>query len=246
VAPPAQPEEDEWEWEIALARARVAADDIEVAAQALMAPAPRRTRQDTVPPPTPKFIQAKTLPMGSPPRDPMETGDWPKTEPLSDIDYADYTSPASEIARAPLAAKPVPRTAATMAVPPVRTTATISVPPARTTAPMPAVEVSASGSHLPRAKSPTTIIPVPKLPRITNAHVIQPVVSPRRFAKATPQPGYVASDADITATGIPVAKPAAKLVVVPEPIRPAEEDRTSPIASEALPRIPSLKRTAAR
>jgi hypothetical protein len=131
VAPPAEPEEDEWEWEIALARARAVEE--EVAAASIPAPAlrpSRRTRLDTVPPPPafvpaktetlfvkPKFIEAKTEP--TPPkfietktepmfaaRDPMESGQWPKTEPLGDIDYEDHTNPVAEVVRVVRLAKP--------------------------------------------------------------------------------------------------------------------------------------------
>ncbi len=72
----------------------------------------------------------------------------------------------------------------------------------------------------PRAASPVTVIPIPKLPRVTGQH-LAPVIKPR------------------------ATKP---LVATPPPIRPADNDRTSPgmmavpARVVALPRIPGLKR----
>lgn len=230
VAPAAEVDEDEWEWTIALARARAAADEVEVARAAATTPTPpRRTRQDTVPPPpgfvsapaAPKFVPAKTLPIAMVAISPIDSGEWPKTEPLGNIDYEDYTSPMTEVVR--VAPTPVgPKTAPIRAVPAPR-------------------------NEYPRAPSPVTVIPVPKLPRIDGSR-LEPVVralphplpplAPRRFPKGTGphDPRTVAAMAP------------------PPPIRPAEDDRTSPgiampspaVAAIALPKIPGIKRLATR
>jgi hypothetical protein len=232
VAPAEEPEEDEWEWEIALARARAAAE--EVAAAQIPAPAvrpSRRTRLDTVPPPPstplfievktepapPKFIEAKTQPMFA--RDPMDSGDWPKTEPLGDIDYEDYTNPkVAEVVRVVRLAKPT--------IIPAKTIHNTTPP-----APLPVVRAQ------PRAESPRTIIPVPKLPRVAdsiNGQAIEPVVR-TRFPKATPP-------------ALQSRPSSNQNVVIPPPIRPADDDKTSPgmmpapAAVIALPSIPGLKR----
>ena len=237
VAPVAEPEEDEWEWEIALARARAVEDVIVRPSRPS-----RRLRANTVPPAIsaaktdlgialpkqasmPKFIEAKTLPMptlnngggaglssqraAGAAKDPMSSGEWPKTEPLGTIDYNDQTNPMSEVVRVVRlhqAAKPAAKI------------------PAKDT-PHPRVFV--------RAPSPTTVIPVPKLPRITNQK-IEPVVR-TRFPSATPVPART--------TQRPFIAP-------PPPVRPAEDDKTSPgmlsIPAQvvALPRIPSIVKRA--
>jgi hypothetical protein len=112
------------------------------------------------------------------PTDPLDAGDWPKTEPLGTIDYNDYTNPTHEVVRpAPLA---VP-----VAVP-------LPVPlNDRTQTGIMAVPRAAQ----PRAASPSTIIPVPKLPRVSEGSRLEPVVramptpippsAPRRFPKGT-------------------------------------------------------------
>jgi hypothetical protein len=219
VAPVAEPEEDEWEWEIALARARAVEDVIVRPSQPS-----RRMRADTVPPAIsaaktdlgialpkkpslPKFIDSKTLPMAGAKADPIQSGEWPKTEPLGTIDYNDQTNPMSEVVRVVRlhqAAKPAAKI------------------PAKET-PHPRVFV--------RAPSPTTVIPVPKLPRVTN-QTIEPVVR-TRFPSATPVPART--------TQRPFIAP-------PPPVRPAEDDKTSPgmlsIPATALPRIPSIVKRA--
>ncbi|MEO8702084.1 MAG: hypothetical protein ABI867_18720 [Kofleriaceae bacterium] len=242
VAPAAQVEEneDEWEWTIAIARARAAAEEVEEARVAAPpAPAPRRTRQDTVPPPpsreserfleaktdpspAPKFVPAKTQPMAvvATQRDalnPIDTAEWPKTEPLGNIDYDDYTSPMNEvvrvvrIAQAARPPKPIPAKHPTPATP------------------MPAVRA------MPRASSPATIIPVPKLPRLEANRTLEPVVAaPRRFPKGTgPQTSSAVAAPKVTQT---------MGVVPPPPIRP--DDRTSP--GIRMPAVPSIKRAASR
>lgn len=221
VAPTPEPEEDEWEWEIALARARAVED--------VIARPSRRMRADTVPPAisaaktdlgialpkkpsAPKFIEAKTLPMAGASKDPMGSGEWPKTEPLGSIDYNDQTNPMSEVVRVVRlhqAAKPSAKI------------------PAKNDTPHPRVFA--------RAPSPATVIPVPKLPRV-EGRAIEPVVR-TRFPSATPVPAR---------TERTTARP---FIVPPPPVRPAEDDKTSPgmipaAHVVALPRIPSIVKRA--
>lgn len=172
-------EEDDWEWTIAIARARAAAEEAEVAAAA---PPP-------APPTPPKFVAAKTLPFAKVAEqkpDPISTDAWPKTEPLGEIDYNDYTSPSSEVVRVArlahtprvvLPARPTPAKAMPVVIP-------VVTPP-----------VPAQARDYPRAKSPVTVIPIPKLPTIANpnprafAPVVTPaapsIAPPRRIAKGT-------------------------------------------------------------
>ncbi len=204
VAAAEEPEEDEWEWTIALARARAVAE--ELAAAVMPPPVKFETKTEEYKFETetkpyieqPKFIAAKTLPMGSRVNDEI-TAEWPKTEPLTEIERES----SRVIARPP-------------ELIPARK-------PKATPAPLP------SAPQFPRAKSPSTVIPIPKLPRVTNTNITQslePVV--RRFPKATPAPG--------TTLGI----------APPPPIRPAEQDKTSPgflppaATVVGLPRIPSI------
>jgi hypothetical protein len=219
VAAPAEPEEDEWEWEIALARARAVAEEVAMAS----IPAPvqrssRRTRQETVPPP-PKFIEVKTEPMFVSRDQAIDSGEWPKTEPLGDIDYEDHTNPVAEVVRVVRLAKP--------AIIPARTIHHTTPP-----APLPIVPLAARS--YPRGQSPQTVIPIPRLPRL-DGQSVEPVVR-TRFPKATPPAMQ--------------ARPSQNQnIVLPPPIRAADDDKTSPgIALPppanmiALPRIPSIKR----
>jgi len=150
VAPKAEEPEDDWEWTIALARARAAAEEVELAAAPLARPAPRRTRQDTVPPPP----VMRTQPMAGPRR----------------LEAATIAAPSA------LPKVDGPRRLEAVA--------------------------------LPRASSPRTIIPVPKLPVMKSPPRFEPVVRsssmgaphalpalPRRMAKGT---GPVAPKADDT------------------------------------------------
>lgn len=204
VASAVEPEEDEWEWEIALARARAAAEDAEIAVRAMVAAPPvRRTRQDTVPPP-PVSEPRKTQPMPSLAE--SISDEWPKTEPLGAIDYEDYTNPMTEVVRVVRAAQvpaPAPK----------------PVPMPKATSPsQPIVRTYA------RAESPVTIIPVPKLPRITQMQfsALEPVVSPRRMPKGTPAPQLaitppppIRAGADETKPGI-VLPPVARAITLPQ------------------------------
>lgn len=159
LAPEPVVEEDDWEWTIAIARARAAADEAELAAAAPL-PAP------------PKFVAAKTLPMAKVAEqkpDPIKADAWPKTEPLGEIDYNDYTSPMNEVVRVARLAN-TPR-----AVLPAKATPAKAMP---VVVPVVKAPVPAQAREYPRATSPVTVIPVPKLPTVANPN-------PRRFAKGT-------------------------------------------------------------
>lgn len=159
LAPEPVVEEDDWEWTIAIARARAAADEAELAA--------------AVPPPAPpKFVAAKTLPMAKVAEqkpDPIKTDAWPKTEPLGELDYNDYTSPMNEVVRVAQLAN-TPRV-----VLPAKATSAKAMP---VVVPVVRPPVPAQAREYPRATSPVTVIPVPKLPTVANPN-------PRRFAKGT-------------------------------------------------------------
>ena len=163
VAPAPVVEEDDWEWTIAIARARAAAEEVEDSVVAARAPQ-RRMRADTVPPPV---VAAKP--------DPIATDSWPKTEPLGEIDYNDYTSPVAEVVRVVRLAQPAP---VPPSLTPVATPTSVRVAP----------------------PTPSTVIPIPRLPTTANASprssAMTPVVRqtlptpilptpPRRFAKGT-------------------------------------------------------------
>ncbi|HEY5935123.1 MAG TPA: hypothetical protein VIU61_10825 [Kofleriaceae bacterium] len=129
VAPEPIVDEDEWEWEIALARARVAADEVQATVAAVT---PRRTKPTPPPIPAPAVVPAapKTMPMPvvtlAP--EPLSSGQWPKTEPLGNIDYEDYTSPLTEVARAPIQPQPTPAPVAKPARPGTSPVTVIPVP----------------------------------------------------------------------------------------------------------------------
>lgn len=214
VAPAPVVEEDDWEWTIAIARARSAADDVQEAV-ATARSSQRRMRADTVPPPV--TISAK---------DPIAEDEWPTTQPLTDLDYNDYSSPAAHVVRAartetPRAAKGTP------------------APFMATAAPAPTRPVLVA--------SPTTVIPVPRMPTIGNAR-IEPVVRPpivatnppqRRFAKGTGphHPNTVSRTAhtDDTVPGFVLVEPANEDTVPAIAITPAAK-------AAALPSIKRVMR----
>ena len=233
VAQPVEVAEDEWEWEIALARARVAEDDVEVMrAVPTPMPAPRRTRQDTVPPPLAATPELSAWPSVPSPRiaiqmmahEPIDADEWPTPESLRGIDYNDYTSPTNQVTRA-------------------------SAEHAQIASPLP----ESVTQPRPRAPSPSTIIPVPRLPRITDGYRIEPVVralptpippqAPRRFPKGTgpvhpttatrplisqPPPIHQVEDTS-PGIGVPRAVATARIPAIP-----------------AIPAIPSILRTKQR
>lgn len=161
VAAPPGVEDDDWEWTIALAKARASGETT--------APVPR-TRAQT----------SKTRPMPAVAvKDPATSGEWPATAPLGAIDYD--SKPIVVAARA----TPVPeRLARPRTAPPVAPPAKASPPPvtrraqARTEPVLPQI-------------TPSTIIPVPRLPSVQGTQRLEPVVgSPRRFPKGTAQVGH--------------------------------------------------------
>lgn len=178
VAPEPVVEEDDWEWTIAIARARAAADEAELAAAA-------------PPPAPPKFIAAKTLPIAKVAEhkpDPIKADAWPKTEPLGELDYNDYTSPMNEVVRVARLANTPRVVLPAKATPPKAMHVVVPV----VTAPVPA-----QAREYPRAKSPVTVIPIPKLPTLANPNprglapvvsvpsIVPSIVPPRRIAKGT-------------------------------------------------------------
>ncbi len=169
VAPQPAAEEDDWEWTIAVARARAAADEAEAAAAAPPPPAPA---------PVAKFAPVKTMPIAKVADDHMES--WPKTEQFEKDDEEeddDYTKPDLDIAR--VVQRSGQQRVVLKATPPKPLP--VVVPP----------QVVAANNQYPRAKSPATVIPVPKLPSVKNPGSVlnlEPVVRaepPRRIAKGT-------------------------------------------------------------
>jgi hypothetical protein len=201
VAPEPVVEEDDWEWTIAIARARAAADEVELAASSPPPPAPLR------------FIAAKTLPIAKVAEikpDPIRSDSWPKTEPLGEIDYNDYTSPMNDIVR-------VARMAHTPRV----------VLPAKPTP---------SARDYPRAKSPATVIPIPRLPTLANPN-------PRPFGTPVISVPSVISPARRLAKGTgPYLPKTAPMMVVPEP---RHDDDTVP-GMVLPPVLPSMVKRAQR
>lgn len=100
VAAASEVEEDDWEWEIALARARVATVQAAPVARPQPQPLASRRRADTVPPPVTRKRPIETAAAHS-------EDAWPTTQPLGTIDYEDFTSPATQIARSPVVTTPV-------------------------------------------------------------------------------------------------------------------------------------------
>ena len=219
VAQAPQVDEDDWEWTIALARARVSAEESEQAAASVRT----RARLDTIPPPASQRLAVVRIP-------PLEQTmpDWPETEPITLIEYEDRTSPSREVVQ-------VARITNRPAAPTIQAERPQSAP-IGVRKPMPLAAVAPQRRP---GTSPPTVIPVPKLPSITNRHSqIQPVISsssaPRqsrtRLAKGT---GPV--------SGTHVGPPP------PPPIRPGEDiDKTSPglPAIAATISLPSIKRLA--
>ncbi|MGN6106388.1 MAG: hypothetical protein ACTHU0_14880 [Kofleriaceae bacterium] len=220
VAVAAEPEldEDDWEWMVAIARAR--------AVDEKTSPVPRVAS----PAKAPKFVAARTQPMATvaPPRDvrdAMSSGEWPKTEPLGELDYNDYTSPTNEVVRvARIAEQPkaAPRVAvASRPVAPAPTPVVASsqpsvvvssqpvAPRAATPAmPMPVVSSKPAGSTVPVSSKPAgSTVPVASKP-VASKPVSQRAVAP---TPAMPMP-VVASK--------PAAPTPAILVVSAKPVAP--------------------------
>jgi len=186
-------EEDEDEWEWEIALARA-----RVAAQEDETPPARpsrRSRQNTVPPP----IIVPTLAQPAAPKF-VEAKTLPLPTVAASPDWDDKTEQEPQLA--------IPRPGRFPKATPSPEAHLARRPPAQ---------------RYPRAASPATVIPIPKLPRVTGQH-LAPVIKPR----ATRQ--------------MVVAPPP------PMPMPPSTDDRTSPGMMAAppraavLPRIPGLKR----
>ena len=185
VAPQPPAEEDDWEWTIAIARARAAAEEAQDAAVSAAAAA---TKAVAAMPAPSKPTPAKTLPIAkvaavpAPAAPGMDADNWPKTEPLHTFDPDDFQQEvATEVVRVVkavhtprvvLPAKPTPPQPMPAVAPPK----TIVTPP------------ESAQRAFARAKSPATVIPVPKLPSIakTPASHVAPVVRPSASPSVTP------------------------------------------------------------
>lgn len=183
-------EEDEWEWEIALARARTAAEESEIAARPAPAPVPQ------------------PLPMVATKIEPIES--WPKTEPVGNIDYEDYTSATRDVIRVARGTEPpkpatptkiirvpTPPPVVKQPLAPVVAKPTIATSRKVPTIPMrPLAQPVVFTKPQPVGEAPTepaTIIPIPRLARVTDSKTLAPIVrtpaetppAPRRIAKGT-------------------------------------------------------------
>jgi hypothetical protein len=209
-------EEDDWEWTIAIARARAAAEEVEQAA--VTARPPQRRRADTVPPPArpPQPTPARPLPAAAiamarsaadatakaaaiASKDPHDR----PTQPLTDLDLSDQTKPT--IVRAP--AKAV--------VPPPLQTPTPAQPLPVVTTP-----IAAPNRSFARGKSPATVIPIPKIPRVEPGK-LAPVVATRPMPVVTrPSTRFAKGTGPVVPTGVPA--------VVPSTVVPSNDDKTLP------------------
>jgi hypothetical protein len=237
VDPAPGEEEDEWEWDIAVARARAAAEWAQEAADAAAKPAAK---------PVARSVNAPAK------RDPMQTDNWPKTEPLLEAWEATGTTdrPIRVLPRAPsptppkpiVVVAPVPRFPAQVpATEPNIFVGEQTSPTVVTSAQRPLLEHTSPAIAAPRV----TVIPVPTLPsaidpksviprpRITtgalplrpNAAVMSP---PRRFSRGTPSISNRTEDTLVTGNSAP-----------------ANDDLTSP-GLLAPPPASSGKRVAAK
>ena len=121
--------------------------------------------------------------------DPMTSGTWPKTEPVGNIDYEDYTSPTQVMVREPV-------------LEPIRPAVTIVAVPA------PAPKSARPGT------SPATVIPVPRLPSLRDGGRVDPMAHaapPRRFPKGTTRidPNQLGSDETRPGIVMPAPRPMA-------------------------------------
>jgi hypothetical protein len=212
VAPPPPPEEDDWEWTIAIARARAAAEDAEQAAASAASAAKKATAAVPAPP---RFAPATTrAAVKTPPplASGMDTDNFPKTEPLHTLEPDDFQQEvATEVVRVVKA---------------VHTSRVVL--PAKPTPPraMPVVTPPASAQRaFERARSPVTVIPVPKLPSIAKtpaSHVAPVVKNPiTPMTPVTPLRPRLAKG-----TGPYLPKTGEVTVVEPEPppLQPGGED----------------------
>ena len=180
VAPQPPAEEDDWEWTIAIARARAAAEEAQDAA---VSAASAATKAVAVMPAPPKLAPAKTLPIAKVAADAViATDNWPKTEPLHTFDPDDFQQEAAtEVVRV-VKAVHTPRVVLPAKPTPPRPMPVVAAPKIVVTPP------ASAQRAFERAKSPATVIPVPKLPSIakTPASHVEPVVRAPASPSVTP------------------------------------------------------------
>lgn len=214
-------EDDEWEWEIAVARARAAAEwATEAAAAAAAKPALRPVAK---------------------PKDPMQTDNWPKTEPL--LEAWEVTGPTDRPIRVlPRASSPTPPKPIVVAV----LASPRSAPPQNVfigeqTSPTIVTSAAKPVASAPRA----TIIPVPTLPRAIDPKSVTP--RPRTTTHTLPLRPNAAVMAPLrrAARGTPAIANRSEDTLVTGHAAPANDDLTSP-GLLAPPPASSGKRVAAK
>jgi len=221
-------EDDEWEWEIAVARARAAAEWAAEAAEAAAKPAKPAAK----------------------PKDPMQTDNWPKTEPLLDAWEATGTTdrPIRVLPRASSPTPPKPIVIAAPAPRPARIPSTEqnvfvdqTSPTIVTSAQKPVSEHTSPVIAAPRA----TVIPVPTLPSALDPKSVIP--RPRNSTGALPlRPNAsVMAPPRRTSRGTPSFANRAEDTLVNGNSAPANDDLTSP-GLLAPPPASSAKRVAAK
>lgn len=150
----------------------------------------RAAEETTAPVPRVHAQTSKTRPMPVVAvKDPATSGAWPATVPIGAIDYD--SRPIAAPRATPMPARP-------KTVPPI-------APPRAKTSPPPITRRAQARTEpvLPQI-TPSTIIPVPKLPSVQGTQRLEPVVgSPRRFPKGTAQVGHTASFTAMTEDTIP-------------------------------------------
>jgi hypothetical protein len=218
-------EDDEWEWEIAMARARAAAEWAEEAAQVTQ-PAARAKRATS---PIELVVKSRR-------KDPIQTDNWPKTEPL--MEQWDGPSPVVRVLpRAPSPTPPKPIVIAhapEAAMPAAPVAREFALRPPAPTPTSPTIVTSA-----PRA----TVIPVPTLSRAVDPKSITPrtrtntaplprppasvMAPPKRYPRSTDPVGATTEDTLVNGTAAP-----------------ANDDATTP--GLILPPASSTRRVAAK
>lgn len=224
VAPEPVVEEDDWEWTIAIARARAAAEEAEQAAVSAASAAKKATAAVPAPP---KFVAAKTLPIAKVAADPaMETDNWPKTEPLHTLDPDDFQQEvATEVVRV-VKAVHTPRVVLPAKPTPPQPMPVVAAPKATVVAPKTTVVTPPPSAQraFARAKSPATVIPVPKLPSIAKtptSSLVAPVVK----APVTPVTPIRSRLAKGTGPYLPKTGEVPTIVEAePPPLQPGGED----------------------
>lgn len=220
VASAPQVEEDDWEWEIALARARAAAEESEAATR----PPSRTTRP---------MLATKIESDGQSPAPGCSIESWPRTEPLGTIDYEDYSSATREMVRVARGTEPPPLPS-TQATKVIRVPTPVAVKPrAPVTISQPAI--TARPIVTPRAGSPTTIIPVPKLATVASSQTLTPVV---RSAAPLPSVSRRLANGTGPAATKATSSPSALAPIVPlAPKPPVIAASAAPAGRSKLPSI---------